>query len=145
MKELLMPQNFDGQKYFNAHNEYPQSHKEGFLLVPDDITQEEVDTYVTTVDDFKSHKISRLWSAANVYEQNSISGSAPAKMLQLAIEGDERAVAIGLWIQSIWANYYIRRDEVEDATTIEELEAVSEDFSSVGPIPYSVKEVIFGE
>ena len=112
---------------------------------PVEMTQEEKDAILNDkFENIKNEKISQLWQAATDYEQNSISGSAPAKMLQLAMEGDQRAVAVGLWIQSIWASYYIRRDDVDAATTIEELEAISEDFSSVGPIPYTVKEIIFG-
>ena len=143
MKELNMPDNFDGQKYFDAQGDYPQSHKPGYLLVPDHITQEDVNSYVITLDDFKYQKIERLWQAATDYELKFISGSAPTKMLQLALQGNEKAAAIGVWIEQLWGTYYARRDQVTAAHSKEIIDLINEDFSSLGEIPFSVKETIF--
>ena len=144
MKELTIPNNFDGNKYYEAQGDYPTSHKPGLLRVPDHLTQEIIDTYVTTLDDFKQLKIDLLWQSATSYEQKFISGSAPAKMLQLALQGNEKAAAIGVWLEQLWGTYYTRRDLVVAAETQEAIDLVSEDFSSVGEIPFSVKETIFG-
>jgi hypothetical protein len=142
MKRIPMPDRFDGLKYFNLYGDYPSQSQPGTLDVPDHI--ESVDDCVTTVDDLKSAKIESLWSAATAYETHRISGSAPTKIGLLADKGNVKAQAIEAWVTGLWALYYERRQIVVEAETIEALEAVSEDFSSVGDIPYTVFETIFG-
>ncbi len=145
MKELIIPDNFDGQKYFDAQGDYPQSHKPGYLLVPDHITQEEIDTYVISLDDFKYQKIERLWQAATDYEYSHVANGGFSALLQLKLAGSSKAAAFGDWIKSIWTEYYARRDQVTSSHSKEIIDLINEDFSTVGPPPYPIREVLFGE
>lgn len=142
MKELILPPKFDGQKYYDAHGDYPTSHKEGFLLVPDEITQEQINSYCISLDDEKETKIEKLWNSATNYEEKYISGSAPAKVGIKAASGDAKCIAIENWVLAIWTDYYVRKANALAATSEEELNLISEDFSSHGVIPYSVFEAL---
>ena len=144
MKELTIPNNFDGNKYYEAQGDYPTSHKPGLLRVPDHLTQELIDTYVTTLDDFKALKIDQLWQSATSYEYSYVANGAYAALLEAKLAGSTKATAFGNWISSIWTEYYIRRDSVIAAETQEAIDSVSDDFTLVGPPPYSIREVLFG-
>ena len=112
---------------------------------PFEMTQEEKDLLLESyIEKRKKQMIDQLWQSATAYEQKFISGSAPTKMLQLALQGNEKAAAIGVWLEQLWGTYYTRRDLVVAAETQEDINIISEDFSSVGEIPFTVKETIFG-
>ena len=145
MKELNIPDNFDGQKYHDAQGDYPQSHKPGYLLVPDHITQEDVNSYVITLDDFKYQKIERLWQAATDYEYCYIAYGGYTALLEAKLAGSSKATAFGEWIKQLWREYYARRDQVTASHSQEIIDLINEDFSTVGPPPYPIREVLFGE
>ena len=79
-----------------------------------------------------SRNIQALWKAANDYELSFIGGSA-TKYLNNNLE---KSKAVSNWIDSIWNLYYIRKTLI----TIKRDESLF-DFSSCGPIPYSIPEL----
>ena len=145
MKELNIPDNFDGQKYFDAQGDYPQSHKPGYLLVPDEITQDDINSYVKTLDEFKREKIDRLWLKATAYEYSYVANGGYSALLELKLAGSSKAASFGDWIKTIWTEYYARRDQVTASHSQEIIDLINEDFSTVGPPPYLIREVLFGE
>ncbi len=77
-------------------------------------------------------RIQTLWQAAHDLEFASISGSAIGLITMGVMSSKPKAVAVYAWVKSIWTLYYIRK-----AGTSTDC-----DYSSVGPCPYSVPELI---
>lgn len=80
-------------------------------------------------------KVETLWSAADSYINNFISGVAVGLLTIGVIQQKPKALAIMDWTSKIWAEYYIRKALITE-DSIENL-----DFSSFGPIPFSVPEL----
>lgn len=80
----------------------------------------------------------KLWQAAHDYEYVQISGSAIGLITLGLIQGKPKCAAVQAWIRSIWTLYYMRKAAV---TTAPPLDVVF-DFTSVGPCPYSVPELM---
>ena len=112
---------------------------------PVEMTQEEKDAILN--DNFEIAKLSKietLWQAATAYEHSYVANGAYAALLEAKLAGSTKATDFGNWISSIWTEYYSRRDSVTAAQTQEAIDLVSDDFTSVGPPPYSIREVLFG-
>lgn len=80
-------------------------------------------------------KIEALWNAADKYTSGYISGVAVGILTIGVMQEKPKALAISAWSSSIWAEYYARKALV----TIDSVD--DHDFSSFGPIPYSVPEL----
>lgn len=76
-----------------------------------------------------------LWRAADGYTANYISGVAVGLLTLGAIQQLPKALAVVAWSSAVWDAYYTRKALVT-ATAPADL-----DFSSFGPIPYSVPEL----
>jgi hypothetical protein len=76
-----------------------------------------------------------LWKAANDYQESFISGMAGGMVTLGVIANKPKALAVARWIDSIWAEYYARKSLVSVVSND------NLDFSSLGPIPYSVPEL----
>lgn len=76
-------------------------------------------------------RIDSLWKAATAYEQSFISGSAGSMLTVGYIKELPKCLAVKNWISSIWNLYYERKLSGSTDTN----------FSSVGPIPYTVPEL----
>ena len=82
-----------------------------------------------------SEKIEALWQAADRYVTGYISGVAIGILTIGVVQEKPKALAVTAWSSSIWAEYYVRKDMITAGSE------VSHDFSSFGPIPYSVPEL----
>lgn len=91
--------------------------------------------------------IEALWQAAHDYEYAQISGSAIG-MLALGVAANKpKALAVQAWLKSIWGNaltpgeglYYDRKALVTGDAPID---PALLDFSSCGPIPHTVSELM---
>lgn len=78
------------------------------------------------------NRVARLWQAAHDYEFFWISGSAIGLLAMGVLAGRPKCVAVQAWIKSIWTLYYTRK-----ASGSAEV-----DFSSCGPCPHSVPELM---
>jgi len=80
-------------------------------------------------------KINALWTAADAYEKNYISGVAIGLLTLGVIQSKPKALAVSAWSASHWDDYYTRKAAIT-ATSVLNL-----DFSPSGAIPYSVPEL----
>jgi hypothetical protein len=87
------------------------------------------------IDNIIQDKISQLWSAANTYTTNYISGVAIGLLPVGLILQKPKALAVIAWSNSIWAVYYQRK---ATTTPTSELDL---DFTFAGPMPHSVPEL----
>ena len=80
-------------------------------------------------------QVDALWRAADAWQMQYISGVAIGLLTIGVIRGLPKALAVSDWSAALWASYYARKAAVTPYT------AVSCDFSSAGPMPYSVPEL----
>lgn len=90
----------------------------------------------------KAVRIDQLWTACDAYEKQFYSGGIHAQILELKLNGSQKAVRCQHWILGLWRSYYARRDAVEAAQTTAEVIAQSTDFSAHGTPPHSVREML---
>ena len=142
MKKLAYPQGFDGASFAIVAGYGPESAEDGYITnCPDSMTQADIDGMVI---DTKPIKEAALWTAATNYEQSFVANAAYSGLLEAKLAGSPKAIAFGNWITALWAEYYSRKDALLAATTQAEIDAISEDFSSVGEPPYTIRDVLFG-
>jgi hypothetical protein len=87
-------------------------------------------------------KIEQLWSAADRHINSYISGVAVGLLTIGVIQQKPKALAITLWSQAVWNEYYVRKAAVTFDSVLDL------DFSSFGPMPHSVPELqaeVFGQ
>ena len=80
-------------------------------------------------------KIERLWAAADAYTSSYISGVAIGLLTVGVLQSLPKALAVSAWSSAVWDDYYARKALVT-ASSVDDL-----DFSSHGPMPYSVPEL----
>ena len=80
-------------------------------------------------------KIEALWQAADKYVTKYISGVAVGILTVGVIQQLPKATTVSDWSSSIWAEYY-RRKALVTYTSQDD-----HDFTSFGPIPYTVPEL----
>lgn len=96
-------------------------------------TQAEIDAMNAALVDQYTNS---LWQAAHDFEYAQISGVAVGLLTIGVIKQTPKALAIAGWSASVWNLYYARKallTSVEDITMY--------DFSSIGPLPYSIPEL----
>lgn len=81
------------------------------------------------------NKIESLWSAADKYTSSSISGVAVGILTIGVMQQKPKALAVTSWSSAIWGEYYTRKSLI--TLTSQD----NHDFSSFGPMPYSVPEL----
>lgn len=121
-------------------------HSDGIKLYVPGVTQTALDSALSSYDFVAAEnkrlqrivdsKIERLWSAADRSVSSSISGAAIGLLTMGVMQAKPKALAVQTWIKSVWDLYYSRKAAV---TAISELNT---DFSSCGPMPCSVPELI---
>jgi hypothetical protein len=80
-------------------------------------------------------KIESLWAAADAYTSSYISGVAIGLLTIGVLQSLPKALAVSAWSSAVWDDYYARKALVTASST-DDL-----DFSSHGPMPYSVPEL----
>ena len=98
-------------------------------------TEAEQAEYLAQQEDKKADKIEQLWQAADRYVTGYISGVAIGILTIGVMQGKPKAQAISDWSNRIWTEYYTRKASI---TVDNELDL---DFSSLGPIPYTIPEL----
>lgn len=78
-----------------------------------------------------------LWNAAHDYEYAQINGTAVGMLALGVLARRPKSLAIQSWIISIWTLYYEKKSMIT-STPDESLY----DFSSCGPMPYSIPELM---
>lgn len=86
-------------------------------------------------DEIIKEKIENLWQAADKYTSSFISGVAIGILTIGVLQQKPKALAVSDWSSRVWAEYYIRKSQVTKNSED------NHDFSSFGPIPYSVPEL----
>lgn len=81
-----------------------------------------------------------LWRAATAYEQSYISGSALGTLTTGVLQNKPKSIAIKQWIMNLWMNHYYPRKVM--ITGDAPITADQLDFTLVGPMPYSVPELV---
>ncbi len=84
-----------------------------------------------------ANNISALWQAAHDYEYAQISGVAVGLLVLGVLQSKPKAYAVQMWSKAIWVLYYARKPTITDVYN-----PAMQDFSSVGPIPYSIPELM---
>lgn len=87
------------------------------------------------LDAITAAKIEALWQAADRYTSSYISGVAIGILTIGVVQQLPKALAVSAWSAAVWAEYYSRKALVTH-DSVDNL-----DFSSFGPIPYSVPEL----
>ncbi|MFI4962818.1 MAG: hypothetical protein ACHP6H_03060 [Legionellales bacterium] len=85
----------------------------------------------------KANNIQILWQAAHDYEYAQISGTAIGILVLGVLQNKPKSLAIKDWSHSIWVLYYSRK-----ALVTATADPTFQDFSSCGPIPYSIPELM---
>ena len=81
------------------------------------------------------NKIQALWQAADTYERNYISGVAIGLLTMGVMQAAPKATAVAAWSAALWTEYYTRKAGITESSSL------NLDFSSFGPIPFSVPEL----
>jgi hypothetical protein len=90
----------------------------------------------------KKAKIAELWQRAHDWEAQFFSGGIYAQMLELKLNGSQKAVANQHWILGVWRDYYARNDTVMAMLTLDEIRNASADFSMHGAPPFTVRQML---
>lgn len=77
-----------------------------------------------------------LWAGANAYTSSFISGIAVGMLTMGVMLAKPKALAVQAWSKSVWGEYYARKAAVTPYSTVDC------DFSSFGPMPHSVPELM---
>ena len=80
----------------------------------------------------EKQRIEGLWQAAHDYEFGSVNGSGVGLVTMGVLQGLPKALAVQLWVKSIWEEYYLRK-----ANGSQDL-----DFSVVGNCPHTIPELM---
>ena len=80
----------------------------------------------------ESVRVENLWNAAHEREFASVNGSGVGLVTMGVLQGLPKALAVQLWVKSIWAEYYLRK-----ANGSQDL-----DFSVVGNCPHTIPELM---
>lgn len=85
-----------------------------------------------------------IWNAANRYTERYISGPSLIALGKGLIMSKPKSEAILNWINTIWGIYYQRKAIIQNfpEETLDSLDPSYIDFSSVGPMPYSIPELM---
>lgn len=102
--------------------------------IPADVPVEPV------VTDYLAQNEAALWRAATAYEQTYISGSALGTLTIGVLQGKPKSLEIKAWISNLWMNHYYPRKTM--ITGDAPITADQLDFTLVGPMPYSVPELV---
>lgn len=104
-----------------------------------EMTAEEVAQVTATQADAQSRKsersISALWEATDRYIFQYINGVGHAILSTGVVLKRPKAIACANWADSVWAEYYAKKAILLAG------DAVDFDFTSVGPMPYSILEL----
>ena len=90
--------------------------------------------------DYRAQNEMQLWKAATIYEQTYISGSALGTLTIGVLQGKPKSLEIKAWISNLWMNHYYPRKTM--ITGDAPIAADQLDFTLVGPMPYSVPELM---
>ena len=80
-------------------------------------------------------KIESLWQAADKYVTGYISGVAIGILTIGVLQGKPKCMVVSNWSNQVWSEYYTRKA----AITVDS--PLDLDFSSFGPIPYTIPEL----
>ena len=83
-----------------------------------------------------------LWQAATDYEAGFISGSAVGLVTAGVLLKQPKSIAVQEWITRLWDIYYDRKPTVTAWTLPSQYDPTQFDFSSAGPMPNSVPELM---
>jgi hypothetical protein len=103
-----------------------------FTVAIEPLTQAEIDQ---TIASKIADKQSQLWAATDRYVTGYISGLAIGLLTIGTMQQKPKSLAITAWSQSVWNEYYVRKAAVTFDSVLDL------DFSSFGPMPYSVPEL----
>ena len=92
------------------------------------------DEFAAGLLELKAANLQLLWQSATDYQERYISGAAIGLLTIGVIQGKPKSAAVMAWINSVWALYYRRKPLVT-------ADHVDCDFSSAGPMPYTVPEL----
>ncbi len=104
-----------------------------FVVEP--LSAEQLELQKSEQERLKSHKVDSLWKAADDYIARYISGVAIGILAVGVTLSKPKAIAVSNWTQSIWAEYYIRKEKVTTSSND------NLDYSMFGVIPFSVLEL----
>lgn len=79
-----------------------------------------------------AEKIAALYAGAEAHQNLYPIGAAGPLIMANAQAGKEKSLACVTWLKALWDEYYTRCDDLSTDT----------DFSSVGPMPHTVRECV---
>lgn len=116
----------------------------GFNVLPDGVEQvagvwrtkwKQVPMSEGQIAELVAERIDSLWVAADAYTAGYISGVAIGLLTVGVLQSKPKALAITAWSSAVWGEYYARKASVHLGGPL------NLDFSSLGPMPYSVPEL----
>ena len=82
-----------------------------------------------------AEKTEMLWTAADRYTSQYISGGAFGMLAVGMMLGKPKCISVAAWSGAVWQAYYDRKELITTDSTVDH------DFSSFGPIPHTVPEL----
>ena len=79
----------------------------------------------------ETRRVQRLWESASRMESQAISATVAGLVTRGVIQNKPKALAVQSWINTLWAEYYTRKESGSDDMN----------FASVGAMPYTVPEL----
>lgn len=90
----------------------------------------------------KATRIGQLRQSVINYEAQFFCDGEFALIDDARSQGNKKALKVRQWSQSLWRDYYVRKDDVDAKTAVESVGVVSLDFSNHSAPPYSVREIL---
>lgn len=114
-------------------------HTLNYVTEPNDEQKQEIiisysQEYITKK---MAENIDLMWKAAHDYETSKLQGSAIGLVTIGIMMQKPKCYAVQNWVKSIWALYYSRKPLI--TLTLDES---LNDFSSCGPLPHSIPELM---
>ena len=108
-----------------------------------EMTEEEKTALDTNIlQQYMADKIFDLWSSTDEYNKKFFSGGIYSRILEMKLNGEQRAIDCEAWIDALWHDYYTRKYFLSIKTTVEEVDTISMDFTNNGNPPYTVAELL---
>lgn len=91
--------------------------------------------------DLKKEAISKLWRNYKTHQQIYVDPEDLTLAVVCAAKGSEKGTAVQMWVLTLWADYYEKKDAIETANTADEITAVNLVPAADNTPPYTIREL----
>jgi len=103
----------------------------------------ELDSYRSS-QQFEDDLIKKLYWKTAMHETNNLGANptSAARIERMAIDGDSDAISAISWKDDLWDEYENRKQQIQNASTPEEKEAIDNDFSDFKDLTVNIRDVL---